>query len=77
MTSAGPLGVLGYIGDNQRYDDLRDASPEIQTSMAPLRLLNLEELIEQKNAWVDQRTARLSTCSKRSCNIADNEIESH
>lgn len=48
MTTAGPLDVLGFIGDNQRYDDLVDASSEIQTSMGSLRLLNLEELIEQK-----------------------------
>jgi len=48
MTRAGPLDVLGYIGDNQRYDDLIDASVEIQTTMGPLRLLNLEELIEHK-----------------------------
>ena len=48
MTSAGPLDVLGFIGDNQRYDDLVDASSEIQTSMGSLRLLSLEELIAQK-----------------------------
>ena len=48
MTSAGPLDVLGFIGDNQRYDDPVDASSEIQTSMGSLRLLNLKELIEQK-----------------------------
>lgn len=48
MTSAGPLDVLGFIGDNQRYDDLVGASSEIQTSMGCLRLLNLEELIAQK-----------------------------
>ena len=48
MTSAGPLDVLGFIGNNQRYDDLIGASSEIQTSMGSLRLLNLEELIEQK-----------------------------
>jgi len=48
MTRAGPLDVLGFIGNNQRYDDLVDASSEIQTSEGPLQLLNLEELIEQK-----------------------------
>ncbi len=48
MTSAGPLDVLGFIGDNQRYDDLVAASCKIQTSIGSLRLLNLEELIEQK-----------------------------
>lgn len=48
MTRAGPLDVLGFIGDNQSYDDLVDSSSEIQTTMGPLRLLNLEELIEQK-----------------------------
>jgi len=48
MTRAGPLDVLGFIGNNQRYDDLVDASAEIQTSVGTLQLLNLEELIEQK-----------------------------
>jgi len=48
MTRAGPLDVLGFIGNNQRYDDLVDASAEIQTSVGALQLLNLEELIEQK-----------------------------
>lgn len=48
MTNAGPLDVLGFIGNMQRYDDLLEASSEIQTSMGPLRLLNLEELIAQK-----------------------------
>ena len=50
MTRAGPLDVLGFIGDKQRYDDLLGVSSEIQTSMGPLRLLNLEELIEQKKS---------------------------
>ena len=75
MTSAGPFDVPGFIGNNQRYDDLIGASSEIQTSMGSLRLLNLEELIEQKNAWIEPRTARPSICSKRSCNIADNHNE--
>jgi len=48
MTRAGPLDVLGFIGNNQRYEELVDVSSEIQTSMGPLRLLDLEELIEQK-----------------------------
>jgi len=48
MTRAGPLDVLGFIGNNQRFDDLVDASVEVQTSVGPLQLLNLEELIEQK-----------------------------
>lgn len=48
MTNAGPLDVLGFIGDHERYDDLIDATTEIRTSMGPLRVLNLEALIEQK-----------------------------
>lgn len=48
MTRAGPLDVLGFIGDNQRYEDVVGASMEIQMAAGPLKLLNIEELIAQK-----------------------------
>jgi hypothetical protein len=33
MTRAGPLDVLGFIGDQQRYEDLFAASSEFKMSM--------------------------------------------
>jgi hypothetical protein len=50
MTRAGPLDVLGFIGDGQRYEDLKSASSEVGTNVGMLRVLNLEELIRQKKA---------------------------
>ncbi|MCC5886866.1 MAG: hypothetical protein JJT88_10580 [Gammaproteobacteria bacterium] len=48
MTRAGPLDVLGFIGEQQRYEDLLGESSEIETSMGSLRVLNLEALIDEK-----------------------------
>ncbi len=48
MTRAGPLDVLGFIGDHQRFEDLLDATSEIHMATGTLRLLNLDELIKQK-----------------------------
>lgn len=48
MTRAGPLDVLGFIGENQRYEDLLDASSEIGMNVGSLRVLGLEALIAEK-----------------------------
>ncbi len=48
MTRAGPLDVLGYIGEKQRYEDLLDASSEIAISVGSLKVLGLEALIAEK-----------------------------
>jgi hypothetical protein len=50
MTRAGPLDVLGFIGDGQRYEDLKPASSEVDMNFGMLRVLNLNELIRQKKA---------------------------
>lgn len=50
MTRAGPLDVLGYIGDGQRYEQLVPASSEVDMAVGVLRVLDLEELIRQKKA---------------------------
>lgn len=50
MTRAGPLDVLGFIGDGQRYEDLKSSSSEIRMNFGTLRVLNLKELIRQKKA---------------------------
>lgn len=48
MTRAGPLDVLGFIGEKQRYEDLLGASSEIGMSVGSLRVLDLEALIAEK-----------------------------
>jgi hypothetical protein len=48
MTRAGPLDVLGFIGENLRYEDLLDASSEVWMNIGSLRVLGLEALIAEK-----------------------------
>ena len=48
MTRSGPLDVLGFIGDSNRYEDLLRASTEIEMDLGRIRVLNLDELIRQK-----------------------------
>ena len=48
MTRAGPLDVLGYIGETQRYEDLLSDSSEIRMNVGYLRVLDLEALIAEK-----------------------------
>ena len=48
MTRAGPLDVLGFIGENQRYEDLFASSSEIEMNVGSLRVLDLEALIAEK-----------------------------
>ncbi|HRQ63310.1 MAG TPA: hypothetical protein PKZ76_00345 [Xanthomonadaceae bacterium] len=48
MTRAGPLDVLGFIGEQQRYEDLLGVSSEINMRMGSLRVLDLEALIAEK-----------------------------
>lgn len=50
MTRAGPLDVLGFIGDDERYEDLIDASSNVSMTMGSISVLSLEELIRQKKA---------------------------
>ncbi len=48
LTRAGPLDVLGFIGDKDRYEDLVDRSSEVEMTVGTFRVLNLEELVRQK-----------------------------
>ena len=50
MTRAGPLDVLGFIGDKERYEDLLHVSSEYAMTIGTLRVLDLEELIRQKKS---------------------------
>ena len=48
LTRAGPLDVLGFIGDDDRYEDLLAQSSEVAMTVGTFRVLDLEELIRQK-----------------------------
>ncbi|HEY7673537.1 MAG TPA: hypothetical protein VIC71_15115 [Gammaproteobacteria bacterium] len=50
MTNAGPLDVLGFIGQNRRYDDVAEKTSSVRIGSLPIRVLNLETLIEEKKA---------------------------
>ncbi len=50
LTRAGPLDVLGFIGDKDRYEDLVHLSSEVAMTIGRFRVLDLEELIRQKKA---------------------------
>jgi hypothetical protein len=50
MTNAGPLDVLGFIGQNRRYDDVADKASTVSVGPLPIRVLDLETLIEEKRA---------------------------
>jgi hypothetical protein len=58
MTRAGPLDVLGFIGDGQRFEDLVSASSEIGMTVGRLRVLDLAELIRQKKILGRPKVAR-------------------
>ncbi len=47
-TRAGPLDVLGFIGDSERYEDLIAVSSEVAMTIGKFRVLDLEELVRQK-----------------------------
>lgn len=48
ITNAGPLDVLGFIGQNKRYDDVADKTLSVRIGRLPIRVLDLETLIEEK-----------------------------
>ena len=48
LTRAGPMDVLGFIGDENRYEDLIDRSSEVAMTVGAFRVLDLEELVRQK-----------------------------
>jgi predicted nucleotidyltransferase len=50
MTSHGPLDVLGFFGKKRRYEDLADAASVLRVGDLSLRVLTLEQLIEQKKS---------------------------
>lgn len=50
MTRAGPLDVLGFVGDGRSYEDMLSASSEVAMAVGAVRVLNLRELVRQKKA---------------------------
>ena len=47
-TSAGPLDILGFVGDDNRYEDLSASTKEIEMSVGKFHVLDLNELIRLK-----------------------------
>ena len=50
LTRAGPLDVLGFIGDGNRYEDLVSHSEKVPMTIGTFRVLDLDELIRQKKS---------------------------
>jgi hypothetical protein len=50
-TVAGPLDLLGFIGDQQRFDDLQAEFEAIRFEGLSFQVLSLDELIRQKR-WL-------------------------
>lgn len=48
MTDAGPLDVLGFIGNQERYEDLCGRFETVSLDGAAFSILGLDELIRQK-----------------------------
>lgn len=48
LTRAGPLDLLGFIGDKNRYEDMLPQSTEVSMATETIRVLDLDELIRQK-----------------------------
>jgi len=48
MTRAGPLDVLGFIGDGLRYEDLISSATEFTISSGRLQVIDLGSLIAEK-----------------------------
>lgn len=48
MTSAGSLYALGFVGNDNRYEDLSASTRNIEMSVGTFRVLNLSELIRLK-----------------------------
>lgn len=48
ITDAGPLDVLGFIGKQDRYEDLWDRFETVSLDGAAFSILGLDELIRQK-----------------------------
>jgi hypothetical protein len=50
LTNSGPMDVLGFIGDQQKYEDFEDKIAVIEVGELSVQVLELEELINQKEA---------------------------
>jgi hypothetical protein len=50
MTNSGPLDVLGFIAEGRRYEDVVDGAARLTIDNLSIRVLPLEQLIEDKKA---------------------------
>jgi hypothetical protein len=48
LTDAGPLDLLGFIGQQERFEDLRHSFVSVTLDGASFAILGLDELIRQK-----------------------------
>jgi predicted nucleotidyltransferase len=48
MTNSGPLDVLGFVGHDQRYEDLATAMSTMKVGDLTIQVLSLEKLVELK-----------------------------
>ena len=48
LTNCGPLDVLGFIGDQEKYEDFEEKIERITVGALSIQVLKLEELIKQK-----------------------------
>jgi hypothetical protein len=56
MTKAGPLDLLGTIGENQGFDELLDHVTELRLGRNQrVRILNLDTLIEMKELFAREK----------------------
>ena len=50
ITNSGPLDVLGFIGNGERYEDVVGAASAIAVGDLAVPVLGIEALIEEKKA---------------------------
>lgn len=50
LTNCGPLDVLGFIGDQEKYEDFENKIETINVGDVSVQVLELDELINQKQA---------------------------
>jgi hypothetical protein len=51
MTSAGPLDLLGFIGQHKRFEDFEARFKKVLWDGEEINLLSIEDLVEQKR-WL-------------------------
>ena len=58
MTRAGPLDTMDFIGDQERYEDLIDASSKVSMASGSIRVCIWRSRSDRKKQLADRRTER-------------------